>query len=59
MNVERNGHAAHIFVSQSASDPIFHYTVQRVGSPEILYWGQESSMADAEFAVQEILDSKK
>ncbi|MCU1286267.1 MAG: hypothetical protein JWO13_2617 [Acidobacteriales bacterium] len=58
MHVERNGHAAHIFISNNAGAPLFHYTVHRIGSPEILHWGQEPSMAEARSAVDEVLDSK-
>jgi hypothetical protein len=56
--MERNGYTAEIFVSKTGACSIFHYIVQRTGSLEILHWGQESSMTDAQFAVDEILDSR-
>jgi hypothetical protein len=58
MLLERNGHVAHIFVSENAGASIFHYTVQRVGSREILHWGQEHSMEDVQSAVDELLSQQ-
>ncbi|MCU1284133.1 MAG: hypothetical protein JWO13_483 [Acidobacteriales bacterium] len=58
MHIVRNGYAAHIFISNNAGSPLFHYTVHRIGSTEILHWGQEASMSEAQSAVDELLDSK-
>jgi hypothetical protein len=35
--------------------PIWHCIVQRAGSPDILYWGQEPTLAKAESAAEEHL----
>jgi len=36
---------------------LYHWIVQRIGSAEILYWGQEHSFEDAEIAAKQCLVS--
>jgi len=36
---------------------LYHWIVQKTGSPEIIYWGQESSFDEAKSAAQSYLDS--
>jgi len=49
---ELGGYKADIIVDQKTDPPIHHWIVQRVGSPEILYWGQEYTYEQAETAAQ-------
>ena len=51
-NLEFGGYKADIIVDQKTDPPIHHWIVQRVGSPEILYWGQEYTHEQAETAAQ-------
>jgi hypothetical protein len=55
--VEKNGFIAEIFVSSNGSGHLFHYVVQRVGSHEIIHWGQELSFQRAIECVEEFLES--
>lgn len=56
VRLERAGHIADILTSQSSSGEIFHYVIQRAGSPEIVHWGQERSMEQALEMVNDFLD---
>lgn len=49
---EFGGYKADIVVDQKTDPPIHHWIIQRVGSPEILYWGQEYTYEQAETAAQ-------
>ena len=49
---EFGGYKADVVVDQKTDPPIHHWIIQRVGSPEILYWGQEYTYAQAEAASQ-------
>src|SRR4051812_9265199 len=55
--IERYGLIADILVSRHASGSVFHCVIQRAGSAEILFWGQELSMDAALQAVNEFLES--
>lgn len=48
---------ADILVDQREPAVLCHWIVQRVGSAEILYWGQESTFAQAEEAATDYLRS--
>ena len=49
---ELGGYTADIIVDQKTEPPIHHWIIQRAGSPEILYWGQEYTYEQAESAAQ-------
>ena len=49
---EFGGYKADIIMDQKTDPPIHHWIIQRVGSPEILYWGQEYNYEQAEAASQ-------
>lgn len=55
--IEKNGHIADILVSKYGEGELFHYVIQRVGSPEIVHWGQELSFHRAMECVEEFLKS--
>jgi len=46
---------ADVLVDSRQPSRVFHWIVQKVGSAEILQWGQESSFAAAEEAAKEYL----
>ena len=55
--IERNGYTADIIASLSEKyGDIYHYVIQRVGSREIVHWGQEVSMQRAKESVDQFLD---
>lgn len=41
---------ADVLVDSREPSVLFHWIVQRIGSAEILHWGQESTFAEAESA---------
>lgn len=49
---EVGGYKADIIMDQKTDPPIHHWIIQRVGSPEILYWGQEYTYDQAQAASQ-------
>jgi hypothetical protein len=53
--IEKNGFIADILISKHGSAELFHYVIQRVGSPEIVHWGQEVSFQRAVECVEEFL----
>jgi hypothetical protein len=57
IHVEKNGFIADIVVSKNGSGDIFHYVIQKVGSPEIVHWGQELSFHRAMECVEEFFGS--
>lgn len=44
------GYIADILVDCSRSSAVYHWIVQRVGSAEILQWGQETTFTEARAA---------
>ena len=56
VRIERAGFIADVLVSNSPFGHIFHYVIQRKGSPEIVHWGHEVSMQRAKECVEEFLD---
>ena len=36
---------------------VYHWIVQKAGSPEVVYWGQESTFEEAKTAAQSYLQS--
>ena len=46
---------ADLFIDSRQGTSIYHWIIQRVGSAEILRWGQEKSFADAESAARSCL----
>lgn len=49
---EFGGYKADIIVDPKTDPPIHHWIIQRAGSPEIVYWGQEYTYEQAETAAQ-------
>lgn len=49
-SLEAHGFRADFFTNDSSGSPVYHYVVIRVGSLEILGWGQERSAEEAERA---------
>jgi len=49
---ELGGFTADIIVDQKTDPPIHHWIIQKAGSTEILYWGQEYTYDQAESASQ-------
>jgi hypothetical protein len=50
--IQKHGYIADIIVSNNNSGQIFHYVIQREGSPEITHWGQELSLKRATDCVE-------
>ena len=48
-------HIADILVDSRHPSAVYHWIVQRIGSAEILQWGQESTFAEAEAAAKSYL----
>lgn len=48
---------ADILLDARPNGTIYHWIVQRVGSPAIIHWGQEYSFEDADAAVKAYLES--
>jgi hypothetical protein len=46
---------ADLIMDRHTEPPIWHCIVQRAGSPDIIYWGQELTFAAAESAAEEHL----
>ena len=57
ISFEVGGFTADIIVDQKTDPPIHHWIIQRAGSPEILYWGQEHTCDQAESAAQSCMRS--
>jgi len=55
---ERNGYTAEVVISDSALGSIYHYVIQRDGSPELLHCGQEVSMQRALECIHEFIDKR-
>ena len=56
VRIPRKGFLAEIFVSSTtllAGGKIFHYVIQREGLPEVVHWGQETSLKDAMKSVED------
>lgn len=47
---------ADILLDERHHAPVFHWIVQRAGSPAIIFWGQEHTFEDALIAAQTYLD---
>ena len=51
------GFEADFFLDKRAGATMYHYVVTRKGMADILAWGRESSMGDAERAARNAMDS--
>jgi hypothetical protein len=51
------GHIADIFIDSRSNATIHHWIVQKLGSAEIIAWGQENSFEGAEAAARDCLNS--
>ena len=58
LRIQRNGFKAEITRSKSGFGNIYHYVIQREGSPEILSWGQERSLKAARACVSDYIEYK-
>jgi hypothetical protein len=56
-SVEQNGFASDIFHNPELKPPAWHFIISRVQSSEILYWGQERSLEQAQAASRAVLAS--
>ena len=54
---ELGGLTADIIVDQKTDPPIHHWIIQKIGSPEILFWGQEYTYEQAESAARSCMQS--
>ncbi len=54
-SIEQNGFASDIFHNPSLQPLTWHFIITRLGDPEILYWGQENSLARARHASSAML----
>jgi hypothetical protein len=54
---EFGGYTADIIVDRKTDPPIHHWIIQKAGSPDILYWGQEYTYEQAESAAQSCMQS--
>jgi hypothetical protein len=54
---ELGGLTADIIVDQKTDPPIHHWIIQKIGSAEILYWGQEYTYEQAESAARSCMQS--
>lgn len=46
-----------VFVNAKVDPPVFHYIITRTGNTEILYWGQELNMREAQQRARETVSS--
>jgi hypothetical protein len=54
---ELGGYTADVIVDQKTDPPIHHWIIQRIGSREILFWGQEYTYEQAESAAISCMQS--
>ena len=54
---EFGGYTADIIVDQKTDPPIHHWIIQKAGSSEILFWGQEYTYEQAESAANSCVQS--
>ena len=47
---------ADVVVDSGVNSPVYHWIVQREGAPEIVQWGQDSTLAAAESAATSFLN---
>lgn len=59
IRIVRAGHIADIFLSKAPFGEIYHYVIQREGSPEIVSWGQEKSLQGAKECVESYLGEQE
>jgi len=56
--IHMNGHTADVLADERPDvPPVFHWFIQVEGSPEVLVWGQETTLADAEYQARTYLES--
>lgn len=48
-------HVADIIANENVSPPVFHFILTGLESPEIIYWGQCASLAEAEEGAKAML----
>jgi hypothetical protein len=55
--IHLNGHIADILTDERPGQPtVYHWLIQAEGSSEVLVWGQEASLADAEYQARTYLE---
>jgi hypothetical protein len=50
-------HIADVLLDTRKHAEVYHWIVQKAGSPEVVYWGQESTFEEAKAAAQSYLQS--
>lgn len=55
IRIVSGGFFADVVSDRRANPPLHHWIVQRTGSPEIVHWGQESTLEEAEEAARAFL----
>ncbi len=56
IHLVRGAYFADVVTDTRSNPPVHHWIVQREGSPEVVHWGQEKSIAQAESAAASCLD---
>ena len=54
--LERGNFIADVILDNRFNAKIFHWIVQRIGSPEVIQWGQEYTFEEARDAAQDFLE---
>ena len=55
--IHLNGHFADVVAdARPGAAPVYHWFIQEEGSSEVLVWGQEASIADAEYQARTYLE---
>jgi len=54
--LELGKYIADIFLDTRTDAKVCHWIIQQIGSPEIVFWGQEYTFDQAKFAAQSYLE---
>lgn len=54
--LELGEHIANIFLDTRSEAKVCHWIIQKLGSPEIVFWGQEYTFDQAKSAAQSYLE---
>ena len=57
LRFEMGGYVADIVIDEKTEPPIHHWIIQKAGSPEILYWGQEPTLEEAKSAAYSCMEN--
>ncbi len=56
IHLVRGRYFAVVVTDTRSNPPVHHWIIQREGAPEVVHWGQESTLAEAESAAASFLD---